>query len=70
MERLFQFRVLLSYRAATGPDWPLLEGSQPSSPPQGGRALLSVVGSIVLAGFQAVSLKAELLGRLAGRLFC
>lgn len=44
---------------AAGPDGPLLEGSQPSSP-QGGRALLSVVGDIVLAGFQAVSLTADL----------
>ena len=41
-------------RPAAGPDWPLLEGSRPSSP-QGGKALPSVV-CIVLAGFQAVSL--------------
>ncbi|EAW58857.1 hCG1799037 [Homo sapiens] len=33
----------------------VLVGSQPSSP-KGGKALLSVVGGIVLAGFQAVSL--------------
>lgn len=56
-------------RPTAGPDGPLLEGSQPSSP-QGGRALLSVVGGIVLAGFQAVSLTAELPGCLTCRLFC
>lgn len=32
---------------AAGPDGPLLEGSQPSSP-EGGRALLSVVGALYL----------------------
>lgn len=65
----FSSGILLSYQAAAGPDEPLLEGSQTSSP-RGGRALLSVVGGIVLAGFQAVSLTAELPGRLACRLFC
>ena len=69
MERLFRFWGFALLSAAAGPDGPLLEGSQPSSP-EGGRALPSVVGRIVLAGFQAVSLTAELPGRLACRLFC
>ena len=34
-------------RPAAGPDWPLLEGSRPSSP-QGGKALPSVVAALYL----------------------
>lgn len=70
MKRLFQFWgfALLSgqLQAQTGPCWK--EVSPPPPKEEGPSCLWS--GSIVLAGFQAVSLTATLPGRLGCRLFC